>query len=89
MKNRIVVLAAGFVAVFLLGFVPQYVKANRLGSELRQSRDAYAGADLRDMAALAFFQASQKNYGLAAETSGRFFIRLPVLGDGPNALLPS
>jgi hypothetical protein len=73
MQNRIVLLAAAFVAVFLLGFVPQCGRANRLGSELRQLRDASTGADLRDTAALAYLQASQKNYGLAAETAGRFF----------------
>jgi hypothetical protein len=76
MQNRIVLLAAAFVAVFLLGFIPQYVKANRFDSELRQSREAYAGADLRDLVGLAYLQANQKNYGLAAETTGRFFNRV-------------
>lgn len=76
MQNRILLLAAAFVAVFLLGFVPQCGRANRLDSELRQLRDASAGADLRDTAGLAYLQASQKNYGLAAETIGRFFNRV-------------
>jgi hypothetical protein len=75
MKNKAIVIAVALVAVFLLGFVPQYIKANRLDSELRRSREAYAGADLRDLIGLAYLQANQKNYGLATETSVRFFSR--------------
>jgi hypothetical protein len=77
MKNQAVVIAVALVAVFLLGFVPQYIKANRLDSELRRSREAHTGAELRDLIGLAYLQANQKNYGLAAETSGRFFSRVP------------
>ena len=62
--------------VFLVGFVPQYVKAVRLEGELRQSRQEAAGAEIRDLIGLAYVQASQKNYGLAAETSSRFFNRV-------------
>ena len=43
--------------------------------ELRQSRQDGAGAELRDLIALAYIQANQKNYGLAAETSSQFFNR--------------
>ncbi len=76
MRNKAIVIAVALVAVFLIGFVPQYVKANRLDSELRQLREAYAGAELRDLIGLAYVQANQKNYGLAAEASGRFFSRV-------------
>jgi hypothetical protein len=76
MMNKAVLIAAALGAVFLLGFVPQCSRANRLDSELRQSREASAGADLRDLIALAYVQSSQKNYGLAAETTGRFFNRV-------------
>jgi hypothetical protein len=74
MTNKAIAIAVALVAVFLLGFVPQYVKANRLDAELRQSREAYAGA--RDLVCLAYLQANQKNYRLAAETAGRFFGRV-------------
>jgi hypothetical protein len=76
MTNRVIVIAVALVAVFLIGFVPQYSRANRLDSELRQSREAYAGADLRDLIGLAYLQANQKNYGLAAETTSQFFNRV-------------
>ena len=76
MKNKIIVAATALIAVFLVGFVPQYVKVNRLENELSQSRQETAGAELRDLISFAYVQASQKNYGLAAETSSRFFNRV-------------
>jgi hypothetical protein len=76
MKNKTIVAAIALIAVFLVGFVPQYVKVNRLENELRQSRHEAAGAELRDLIGFAYVQASQKNYGLAAETSSRFFNRV-------------
>lgn len=76
MKNKTIVAAIALIAVFLVGFVPQYVKVNRLENELHQSRQETAGAELRDLIGIAYVQASQKNYGLAAETSSRFFNRV-------------
>jgi hypothetical protein len=83
-RNKIIMTAIALVAVFLLGFVPQYIKANRLETELRQFRQEIAGAQLRDLIGLAYVQANQKNYGLAAETSGRFFRLGPRNGE-PDA----
>jgi len=86
MQNKIIVAAIALIAVFLVGFVPQYVKAIRLESELRQSRQDAAGAEIRDLIGLAYVQASQKNYGLAAETSSRFFNRVrEVANQTPDA----
>ena len=73
--NKVIVAAIALLAVFLLGFVPPYLKANRLENELRQSRQDGAGAELRDLIGLAYVQGNQKNYGLATETSSRFFNR--------------
>ena len=75
MKKKIIVAAIVLVAAFLAGFVPQFIKASRLENELRQSRQDAAGAELRELIGFAYVQASQKNYGLAAETSSRFFTR--------------
>jgi hypothetical protein len=49
------------------------VRAHRLETELQQSRQLGAGAELRDLIALAYVQANQKNYGLAADTGSLFF----------------
>jgi hypothetical protein len=75
MKNRIIVVIILLVAAFLAGFVPQYIKVKRLENELSVARQESALAELRDLAGLAFVQTSQKNYGLAAATSNRFFTR--------------
>jgi hypothetical protein len=76
MKNKIIVAAIALVTVFLVGFVPQYVKANRLENELRQSWQENRGSQLRDLIGLAYVQANQKNFGLGAETTSRFFSRV-------------
>jgi hypothetical protein len=67
------------VVVFLLGFLPQFVKAKRLENELRVEKQQNTLAQLRDLVGLAYLQTTQKNYGLAAGTSTRFFSRVEEL----------
>jgi hypothetical protein len=74
-KNRTIVVAVLLVVVFLAGFLPSYAKANRLENELREARREHSLAQLRDLSGLAYFHASQKDYGLAASTTTRFFDR--------------
>src|SRR5215467_13491429 len=75
-KNRVIIASVILVGVFLVGFIPQYVKANRLDTELQQAREANVAAELRDLIGLAYVQANQKNYGLVAATTTRFFNRV-------------
>jgi hypothetical protein len=74
--NKAVIAAIRLVIAFLAGFIPQYLKVNRLDAELRQARLGNTSAELRDLVGLAYFQANQKNYGIAAGTTGRFFSRV-------------
>ena len=74
-KNTIIVAGALLVVAFLAGYLPTYAKANRLENQLREVRHEHRLAQLRDLSCLAYFQASQKDYGLAAGTSARFFER--------------
>jgi outer membrane murein-binding lipoprotein Lpp len=86
MKNKAVISAVVLLIVFLAGFVPQYAKVNQLDAELRQARQASASAELRDLAGLAYVQANQKNYGIAAGTTARFFTRVrEVANQTPDA----
>ena len=71
--NKIIVVAVLFVVGFLAGFLPQYAKAKRLERELGVARQEHSLAQLRDLAGLAYLQANQKDYGLAAGTSTLFF----------------
>jgi molecular chaperone GrpE (heat shock protein) len=73
--KKIIVVAVLVVVAFLLGFVPPYAKARRLDNELRMARQQNKLAQLRDLAGLAYVQANQKNYGLAAATCSQFFAR--------------
>jgi hypothetical protein len=74
-KNTIIVVCALLIVVFLAGFLPQYAKVKRLENELHQARQENSLAEVRDLAGMAYFQATQKDYGLAASTSTRFFDR--------------
>src|SRR5687768_2734460 len=75
-KNRIIF--AGVLMIlfaFLVGFLPGYAKGQRQEKELREARQENRLAELRDLASLAYLQAIQKDYGLAAGTSTRLFDR--------------
>jgi hypothetical protein len=74
-KNWVIVVIILLIAVFLAGFVPQYIKVKRLENDLSAVRQENSLAELRDLAGLAFIQTSQKNFGLAATTSNQFFSR--------------
>jgi hypothetical protein len=74
--NKAIIAAIVLVIAFLAGFVPQYLKVSHLDAELREARLGNASAELRDLVGLAYFQANQKNYGIAAATAGRFFSRV-------------
>src|ERR1019366_3365975 len=80
-KNRIIVISILVIVAFLAGFVPQYLNVKRLENELSAARQENALAQIRDLAALTFVQASQKNYGLAAATSTQFFSRTREMAD--------
>ena len=81
MKNRLIIEASALGVAFLAGFLPQYIKSGRLEGKLHELQQANENADLRDLAGLSYVQASQKNYGLAAATSARFFNRARELGN--------
>ena len=75
MKKKIIVVGVLLIVAFLAGFLPSYSKGKRLENELREARQENSLAQLRDLTCLAYLQASQKDYGLAAGTSTRFFDR--------------
>ena len=73
--NKIIVVVVLMLVAFSAGFLPQYAKGKRLERELGEARQENSLAQLRDLAGLAYLQASQKDYGLAGGTSTRFFDR--------------
>ena len=72
-KNRIIVVPVLLVVVFLAGFLPSYVKANRLENELREARCEHSLIQIRNLARLTCFQANQKDYGARGRHQHAFF----------------
>ena len=84
-NTRVIVIGGLFVVVFLVSFVPEYIKASRSDSTLSQAQQGQRMSSLRDLSALMYFQATQKNYGLAAGTAAQFFSRVgAVAGQSPE-----
>jgi hypothetical protein len=85
-RRRTLVWLASYLAVFLLGFAPQYAKARSARKELAAARQELAAAQyraelgaLRDALSLAHLEAVEKNYGLAAQRAAAFFDQLQGL----------
>lgn len=80
MKLKLIVGGVVLLAVFLAGFLPQYLKVGGLRQELdtaKQQLESQALASrlcaLRDQAAMLYLETARNNYGLAGELAGRFF----------------
>jgi hypothetical protein len=64
MNNKVIAGVVAVVVVFLIGFVPQYVKCHRLENELQECHQQIQGAQLRDLIGIAYVEANQKNFVL-------------------------
>ncbi len=73
MRNRFVWLAVALIVVFLLGYVPAQLRSAKSDTLLRAAQQQLEDARLRDEIAQTYILAAQKNYGLAAQNSTRFF----------------
>ena len=80
MKAKFVIGLILLLGGFLGGFIPQYLKARETaeqlsnqGRELSTCRLSQQLSTLRDSAAMAYLQATQKNYGIATEYSKQLF----------------
>jgi hypothetical protein len=85
-KTLLIVGGSLVVAAFLLGFVPQYLKArdlaNQLGAERQQlnsERDKSQMDELGLLCGYVYLQTSLKNYGLAGQYSTKFFDRVRAM----------
>jgi len=92
-SRRTIVVGGALLAVFLLGFVPQFRAASAARGELRAAqaelerlRQEEARSQLRDLAALLLYEVAQRNFGIAARHSGALFDRLQnAVASGPDA----
>jgi len=81
MRNKIILWVLAFLAVFLIGFGPMYVRATRAEDQFETVSQEAQRLRVRDALALTYLQAAQKNFGLAAESSSRFFTQARELSD--------
>ncbi len=91
-RNTIILVAILLIVCFLAGFLPAYVKVLGLEKELRAAQQENNALQLRDISSLLYLQAIQKDFGLAADTSTRFFDRVQAVAGrtsdtGDKALL--
>ena len=80
MRNKLVLWFVLLIAGFLVGFILQYARLQRLQKELSASTKQLGScqsseqlSQLRDKATMMYLEAVQKNYGLAGEYSKEFF----------------
>jgi hypothetical protein len=79
------------VAVFLSGYVPQFLDKRRVQAELDDAQVRLSGAhrqieldEIRRLAGKMLLEASRKNFGTAGEHSTEFFNRVRDLVDNPE-----
>jgi hypothetical protein len=80
MRRKLVLWSVLLIAGFLIGFILQYVRLQRVQQELSASTKQLGScqfseqlSQLRDTASTMFLEAVQKNYGKAGEYSKQFF----------------
>ena len=71
MRNAAILLGA-----FLLGLIPVLIQNLQLKRELSRTQSSLALSETRDLASLAYLEASRNNFGLAAEHTSRLYERL-------------
>ena len=72
-KTVAIVGAVLFLAGFLLGFIPEHLRASKLGTQLETALLESKLREIRALASLSYIDASKMNYGSAAEDSDRMF----------------
>ena len=79
-KWKLIAGSAALLAIFLLGFIPQFRESRRQASELGATRQELAmlrleseTSRLRDQAALMYLEVNRKNFGVASDHAREFF----------------
>jgi hypothetical protein len=87
-KWKVIAAFGVLTAVFLAGFVPQFLEKRRVTAELQDVRTRLSTAqkqmaidEVRNLAGLILLHASHQNYGTAREYSTQYFNKLRELAD--------
>ena len=81
-RNKLIIGAVVLLAIFLVGFIPQYLEVRRVRDQVEASSQRAQAlerrlqlAELRDILALAYLETNRKNYGIARQHTTEFFSR--------------
>lgn len=72
-RVRLIAYPLVLAAVFLAGFLPQYIKSRGLDSEAQALKSKLELAELRSSAGRLLLQVTQNNFGIASQEASRFF----------------
>lgn len=72
------------VVGFLLGFVPQFLKANSLNEQVTRCQADLELAQVRQYGALTYVAATQLNYGTASTYAQQFFAQAQKVASSPG-----
>jgi hypothetical protein len=79
MKNRLLLYAILLSTVFLLGFIPQYLKSSRLSKEVQTLTWQNRIGTARDLIGLTFLEVSNNNFGVASGHAAQFFNQIRLI----------
>ena len=72
-RKNLTIGAVVLLGMFLVGFLPEYIRAGRLAGKLESARSEQQLGRARDLLGMVFLQTSLKNYGTARDYAGAFF----------------
>ena len=72
-RNKWILYSAVLACTFMAGFLPQYLRANRLSHEVQRLSWQNQIATTRDLAGLMFLEGANNNFGFASVHASTFF----------------
>jgi hypothetical protein len=89
-KLKVIGVVVSLLAVFLLGFIPQFLEKRRVQNELEDTRMKLSNAqrqmaiaELPSLAGRMLLAASRQNYGIARDYSSAYFEKVRELAGQP------
>lgn len=83
--RRVALYAAVLLVVFMLGFIPMWLKARACGNSLTKAESELSLARMRNMLASAVIDARRGDYEPARQAASQFFTSLQAETDGNAA----
>ncbi len=72
-RKNLTISAVVLLGVFLVGFLPEYIRANHLAGQVNEARSAQQLCRAKDLLGMVFLETSLKNYGKAQQYASSFF----------------